>query len=570
MDEDDCMPFELDFFDESENFRTQFRRIFERIQNVGRLTTDYWRRCLIEDETFNAKVDAAEEQGVAMEETPYSFVATGRVQARLTELFEAWQLTLIGNMESMREIRHYSLKVAHFGEDEHGHPKKLKNTLGMHVFFEMTRIFGLINRPRLLEELDTIATTPLDALDKENYDMFLSLSQTKHPIWISIFGTFDISAMYKEKEAKDDDVEAVLLKIKGMWSKPIMDYAQSEVRLIIFFLTQQLNDIPTLVPEVMIEFRRVFNVVWLRISNLFQELYFDNILDEEDMRVLHDQELGVYSINRQFTAFCTFYMSELLRRFFYYDKLINNVMLDDEKPDPSAISALSNSTFQWLTRVVETFADEAFDDLYTNNSAEGYQFVGDDAWFKFAWPARIHSRGACINELRPHLSKRFYSDGQVNKRIVLTIARSSHVARIFIFKAVDEYIKMKVPNTHWINGVVVSNNGIEMSAHALQSDRAPLLLQVFSTYWVYDNGRVHVCDDVYEAVGMWFWLLHTRHGDVLYDCNLSEFSKAILEPIGLYTETREQREGPRNQQQREKQGRRLLDLEHVQVARFEL
>ncbi len=227
------MPFELDFFSgETENFRTQFRRIFERIQSLGRLTTDYWRRCMIEDEQFNAKIDRAEEAAVAMDESPVTFVSSSSVQARLNELFQAWQLNLIGNMESMREIRHYSLKVVHFGEDEHGHPKKLKNTLGMHVFFEMTRLFGLMNRPRLLEEMDTIATIPAEHLaPKDNYDMLMSLSDTKHPIWISIFGTYDISALYKEKEAKDDEVEAALVKIKSMWSRPIMEYSQSEVRL---------------------------------------------------------------------------------------------------------------------------------------------------------------------------------------------------------------------------------------------------------------------------------------------------------------------------------------------------
>ncbi len=538
------MPYNLDLFDDSTNFRTKYKHFFEHVQALGTLTTSYLKRCAAEDDDFQKRLDEAEQREEAFTDSAVTFVSAPHEQDRLIEIYDAWREAFIVCMESMREIRHYVLRKDAFDPDENGYARKLKNTLGMHVFFELTRLYGLIHRPSLLEEQDNIACIPLEELSSDDYVMMLSLSKTKHALWISIVNTFDISDLYETKEDPDAEVEAALIKIKGMWVKPIMSFTQSELVIMVFFLTQQLNDVPTTPSSCFIngteckinvveEYRRIFHAVWLRAGMLMQETHGANVLDvvvdapapgevgDPPMR----QEIlpGIFSFHRNFATFCSFYMGEIARRFFYYDLLSKNIMRHN-----APVAELAQSTSAWLTRVVDLFADEAFEDMYTNTNPEGYLFVGDDGWFKYSWPQKIHSRGACITAFRPHLYKRFYSEAQLNKRAVLNGTKTNNVARLFVFRAIDEHVKIQIPHVHWLNAVVVSNACIEMSAFKLEASKAPVIIQVFSSYWTYDKGFVHICDDIFEAVGMWFWLLATRYNSKLHDCDLHEIVKQIV------------------------------------------
>ncbi len=539
------MPYQLDLFDDSSNFRTKYKLFFERVQALGAFTTKYLKRCADEDDAYDAAFDPDEPESSIMT----TFLATDYEQELLKGIFAAWQKAFIIGMESMREIRHQTLKKEEFGVGPDGKQRKIKNTLGMHVFFELTRLYGLIHRSALLDEQNNITTIPLEDLTTDDYVMMLSLSKTRHPLWISCVNTFDISSLYETKEDPDAEVEAFLVKIKGMWTKPIMHFTQSELYLVIFFLTQQLNDIPTMTTmcldpasgqevrvSVLDEYRCIFHAVWLRAGYLMQELHGIEVMDMGDDPIMRQEVLkGQYSFHRNFATFCSFYLGEIMRRFFYLDELANNRLVDRYLRE-ATIKTLGVATFEWVATIVDSFADEAFEDLYHGVNAEGYQFVGDDGWFKFLWPQKIHSRGACITAFRPHLYKRFYSETMLSKRAVLIAARAgNYVAKLFVFKAIDEYVKIRVPNVHWTNAVVIANPGIEMSTYKLTTDLAPMLLQVFSSYWPYDKGRVVVCDDIYEGVGVWFWLLMTRYKCTLFDRDLKEIVKQVV-PKSLFVE----------------------------------
>lgn len=534
------MPYTLNLFDDTSNFRTKFKEFFEHVQALGALTTDYLKRCAEEDAVFQEAASVSDARDAARrDEHPRTFVSSNYERTRLRRIFQSWQESFVMCIESMREIRHHTLSKNVFGTDADGKQRKLKATFGMHVFSELTRLNVLLNRPAIMDEQNNVDTIPLHELTTDDYMLMLSLKRTQHPLWISVINTYDISALYETKEDPDGEVEALLIKMKAMWPKPIMQYTQTEICQIVFFLTQQLNEIPTMPNadgvSLMDEYRSIFNAVWLRAGHIMQELQPIDVMDDPVMR---QQVLdGYFSFNRNFATFCSFYMGEIMRRFFYYDAIAQNKLalglgLGDIGKQ------LGKAAADWVVKIVDGvngvggFADEAFEDLYHGVNSDGYKFVGDDGWFKFMWPQKIHSRGACITAFRPHLYKRFYSEAQLNKRAVLNNAKTSHVARLFVFKAIDEYIKIKVPNVHWVNAVVIANSGIELSAYMLESETslAPVLLQVFSGYWAYDKGRVWICDDVYESIGVWFWLLMTRYKCVLFERDLTEIVREVIPP----------------------------------------
>lgn len=512
MDGDEgLLPYEIDYFDESTNWRTAFRILFERITRVGQFTTEYIQRCVDEDDE-HARLVAQDDY--FMQKSRQTFMAERAHHERVERIYKAWLEYFCMHMESMREVREYIING-----------RKIRDTLGVHVFTELTRLNYLLQRPRLM----------VDMFEEEMF----SLEHTRHPSWLSIVNTFDISAQYEEKEDKDQEVESRLVMLKSLWKRPVLFYTQAQAQMVVLFLTQQLNEVRF---DSLVEYRQVFDWLWIRLAQLQMEAHNETVLDEPDMRLClqtntPDQSV-IYAANRDFGVFVTYYMGEVARRFFYYELLSKRLILFQ----PSILGADRVQSFDlkkqtarckaWVAHIIEYFADEAFTDLYTETCNESYGFVGDDAWFKYRFPLKVHTRAACLEEMRPHLYRRFFSEARASKASVLASVETSHIARFFVLKAISQYmqIKMAGTNMNWYRGVVIHSNDIYMSTYNLQAGMAPLLLQVFSIHWAYWGGRVWKSDNLYESIACWFFLLRKHYRCRLFDeYDLTSF---VLDAIG--------------------------------------
>jgi len=525
----------LDLLHSSTNFRTQFKTIFRDIQALGALTTQYLDRCEQEDAEYNES---------SMESDPHTFLEAPLEMEKVKRTFETWRLIFVTNTETMRELRHYKLKDG----------RTIKDVLAMHVFVELTRLYQLVYRPVLLREMNNLATTAEEDLNTDDYVHFVSLVRsTKHTMWLSIVNSFDpeveaaataaAAALEPKKKSKpgekkeepppvDEDVVAAALLIKGIWSKNVMEYRQSEVRLMIMFLTQQVNELPTEDNGVVREYRLIFNTLWIRLGQLISNMHPETVLDLPDMRSNQNLNAGVplpncFTVNREFCTFCSLYMGELVRRFMHYDSIIGNRLNVESR----VRLHIAVSAREWVTKAVMGFATSAFETMYRSVIEDGYNYPGDDAWFKFKWDKKVHSRAACITEFRPHLHGRFFSEAQLNRQTILNAAAGSSnlVARLFVLKAIDEIIKQTCPSIPaWQAAFVVFSNGIELATYKLISEKVPLIVQFLSSFWVYEKGRVHVCDNIFEAFGVWAWIIHTRYGDKVYESRVAELMREIF------------------------------------------
>lgn len=490
------MPYEIDFFDDNVNFRTHFRIFYERINALGKYTTQKIARCVEEDES-------------SPEDSLNTYLSDPREQREIRHLFETWRNHYIVYLEDMQEIRHVTTAEL---DPETLKRRKLKDSHGLHVFMEITRLFALLNYPRILLGLE-------DEVALENME---------HPLWVSIASSFDISAQYEAKEERDEEVEERYARLRVMWSKPILSYTLVETIHLILFLTQQLNDINL---TSLAEFTHVFEVVWIRAAHLAQEYHPADVLDDPEMckLIMPDEVPPLYVCNRDFHMFCSFYLGEVMRRLFYTEMLSKRAMALPELV-PAKRQLYAETTKKWAATIIEGFADEAFSDLYGETCNDAYSFVGDDRWFKYKWANRVHSRGACLLEMRPHLYRRFHSEGYASKRSIIESINTSHVSRLFFLKAVSTYIQIKSGNSNikWFSGVVVASDGIKMSAYNLSSNMSPQLLQVLSTFYAYDQTQVYITDNIYESIAIWFYLLTTRYKNQLYGHSLLQFSKAVL------------------------------------------
>lgn len=505
-------PESIDLFaDDGINVRTKFKEIYKRIDAVGKLTTDYIRRSIAED----AHVAAA---ALAGADTPTLFMSNARDQDLVQSLYNVWEEHYVSDAENMREIR---LHATDNGK------KTVKNTLGMHVFFELTRLYALMRRVDLVTERDNLRRYSSASLSTSTYATLYTLKErTQSDMWLGIVNSYEPDLIIADKDPKEKDKNIAPLalrdKLRTIWAKPILSLTQSETRLLIFFLTQQLEEVPTRDPKVVEEYRCVFQLVWLRVAHLTQETHPADVLDEENMRTAYPGKPGAFCFNRSYIAFCSIYLGEILQRFFFYDLIRPNATLNVPRSD-----LLLSSARAWVTRIVTDLAEEAYEDLFARTaSEEGYNFVGDDIWFKYCYPNLTPGRGACIATFRPHLYKRFFSDAHVSKPQALV--SNSVASRMFVINAVEEYIKMNAGHVHWKEAAVVANTDVADRSKLLRAAMCPFMVQVFSTYWVYDKGEVHVCDSIFEAIGVWFWLLHTRYDATLFGSDIGNFVREVL------------------------------------------
>jgi hypothetical protein len=507
MDEG-LLPFSIDHFDDTLNFRTAYKNLFASITRLGQYTTELLQQCLEEDERHFIE---SEREDNYLRTT---FVSEKEVKERTLKLFNAWLEYFVVHTELMHEIQMFVIEG-----------KKVRITLGVHIFTELTRLNYLLERPRLM----------VDMYEEE----MQSLENTHHHSWIEIVNSFDISKQYEEKEDKDAEVESRLVALKTLWKRPVMYYTQTQVQMVILFLTQQLNEVKS---DSMVEFKRVFEWLWLRIAEIQKEIHTQDVLDDESMRVVVDTKESLYCANKDFGIFVSLYMGEMLRRFFYYEMLSKKKIEIEGLESRIHLKSQIDKCRLWVESVVNFFAEEAFVDLYVESCAESYAFVGDDKWFKYIWPQKVHSRAACLAELRPHLYRRFFSESRASRASILSSINTSHVSRCFVFKAISQYIQIKLGGASavkWYEGVVIHSHEIYMSSYNLRANLAPFLLQVFSTYWAYDQGCVWKSDDFYESLAVWFHLLRTRYQSTLFGHDLTRFVDAAIGPPSPTGEERE-------------------------------
>lgn len=519
----ECLP--PDFDDEQQqqqqdlkNPYNKNKRIMETIKSLALLTTRYCAEALKEEAVC---LDLLQ-KGV-LDEFPVSFMeSNARAKQCVQTLLSQWTQFYVQNMELMREIQ--TLKL------EEGRPPYV-TTLGGHAFYEISRLHWLRDRPRATLEWENTQLIDEADLVPRNYDVLFGLTHTESDAWIAVMNSL------QEEQAKPTDeaehaVAARELKERtlNMWRKPISRYTMSETRILAMFLTQYLNDVRD-----MTEFGRVFRILWLRCTDLSVSEYPKEqwlaTLDEDEFRAVNSQGRGV--ANRRYAVFCSFYLGEVMRRFFHHEELSPNRFSANELPAPELLGRMRTRMFNWIHYIVKSFAEEAFEEMYMSivtSDEGGYAYPGDSGWFRYAYPQRMPSRGAMVTTLRPHMYRRFFSEIQVERRLVVNASEHSHLARLFVLRAVDEHIKITHPRVDWLTGVVIDNDGIEKSAYLLKGELSPLLVQVFSNYWLYHNGQVYPCDDLFTTLALWWWFLREHHESRLYDADLSAFMGETLEP----------------------------------------
>lgn len=518
-------PPEFNFFDEVKHHTTLYAEMYAAIDSLGTYTTKHIEQCF-QDEEEHKMLQEANEEYFASHECH----VRGPLMREMQRIYDQWlQNGMVRLMEPLKEVR----------TDQVTEERRTRNVLGANIFWELGRLHWLMSRTeRVRQEEEEDATK----IDWERNFASRSFKTAKHPMWLEAINTFDVEDVLDEEDKKqgpDDEIEMGLSHVRAIWDKCFLDYTQHDVYLAVLLLTQLLNDVPT-VPKLshdgediingIDEFKDVFYTIWLRAMDFgvqlwqgTEELNMDNMRKKEDT--------NLYQPNRDWYAFMFFFMGDILKRIFWYEKTIKW-----QFPLPEGVNA--DRTRSWVTEMLKTVAEEAFVDLYLKHVDEGYKFVGDDMWFKYLWPKKSHSRAACLGALRPHLHKRYFTEDRLTLETILVGRSKRHITRYFILNMVSDYLKMKTGHPddafNWFDAAVIPAEAVELASDLIVEELCPLVIQVFSSYWVFCKKRMYACDDVFVAIALWFKLLREEYGGVFHgrDWNAMLDKYEPMEQIG--------------------------------------
>ena len=319
-----AMPTEFDFFSDNVNYRSVYKNLFSRIDNTGVLTTEKLDRLLAEEED-----ELGEE---------YSYLCDEHERQGLVSLYNEWLDTFVTEWENVHEIKSYTLPKEVFGTNSKGLAFKLRNTIGLHIFYELSRLKCLISYKELMREkrlILGIGGRSLRMDERKRYKTVFSLAVTQHPMWGEITqfienviqnlieeqkrrqdkvsGYIDpyLIALRKRKKVRSEEqredaeeieeMQNLLQQMQSLFEKPVFQYKQTEIIMALKFLTYYVNEIPTedtividyevdadvetsVSVSAIEETRMFFEALFMRNSLFFCEVMTDQELDNEDMR----------------------------------------------------------------------------------------------------------------------------------------------------------------------------------------------------------------------------------------------------------------------------------------------
>lgn len=466
--------------------------------------------------------------------------------AQVTTLYRAWLKTMIEDAPTLNEVKRYEFNV----DEETELLESIRLNINASIFAELSRMHFILHHDTLVSEHAALLNyVELPTRDEQKRLLTMwSLNLTESQLWTDI--------------PLPDEID---------WDVPVLKYTQKEVIAAVMLLCEIVNDLGSISkPSVCCpyeegtrEFMEYFRALFTRNAVFMCQASCEaSILNVPDMRVPIDRSLipkvddeekddedddenrmpkygdddYIDPLNStepcrpsyDYFVWCSYYFGAIMRRIYYWESLKDNVITPTIVLKDGELDRCINT----LSHMVKTMGDDAFDDCYTGTCDEAYAIPGDSEWFAYKYPTKQPAMGNILYQLRPELNKRYWKEGNVALDTVLSASRQPrpsyfmHTNQLFIINALDGYFRAS--GVMWRNAAVVSQEGIELSAWKLSRPTCPVLLQVFSRWWVYNDLFYQPCDDIYEAIAVWFRILRQHYDDTLFSISLADVANKIL------------------------------------------
>ncbi len=394
----------------------------------------------------------------------------------------------------------------------------------LQIYVELSRAFFAMRFTRIMDEKAALVSAPRPSDEVARGTLMLwSLS------------------MYPGKQAS-----FATPGLDAAWSKPLLQFTQREVIDAVYWISGELS-VMSNDAHAMAEYKHIVELLHTRIGTFNACYHTADVLNGVSMAV--EVPGSGWVCSRDFHVFCSIYMNTLLRRVEYRERYLlgGDNLLGVDMYD---VEATTENMRAWMEEgdglaFLGGEGSDAYRDVFDATLQMSYEWSYDDAWFRHLQPNNkitTRTRGSVVDVVRPCLSKRFHSDGAIGVDVLLPSVHlctfTGRLARNFVMQTFNFHMRTMC-DFDWLRVCCVRNDQIEQQSVKMRKRQwGPLLVQVVGRYWVYNRGRVHMTDDIYETIAVWCEIAYNDYDGHVFDTDL----RVMLRPLVRHAQHRQRQQ----------------------------
>jgi hypothetical protein len=322
---------------------------------------------------------------------------------------------------------------------------------------------------------------------------------------------------------------------------PVLMMRQSQVQVLLQFLTARMKIIPY-----SDDIRHLFSVLELKTAMFFCLSMSGSQLDDKNMRAdlakevevaeearrkdfhrkVRDeyaeaarqaaleqpdlepvQEGGRYIINMDFWVFCSSYWYQI-KRAIYLLEMMPRMDLEHANPEAYLPEGAVARMEAWARRSAKNQGDN-FQDRLHEAADDALRHPGDEDWMRYKYPDESSNVEVILRKLRGvAYADDFNTQMEMSVDAVMNQVNSNWLSTTFVLLLFDRYMNT-YKGVNWRNGYVIENAFLdEEDTHAKWTTTSePLLVNVFSHYWLLLGGKVLPMNNIYTSLCIWMLML---------------------------------------------------------------
>lgn len=310
---------------------------------------------------------------------------------------------------------------------------------------------------------------------------------------------------------------------------PVMYFKQSEIRAFVQYLTGRFEGMPYHK-----DIRLLVDIMEVKNAMFYCQTMPGVVMDDEKFRLkdvdfkpdwqremedaaalqgmdLEDDDVVIdrFTINRDYWVYTTSYFYDLVRRIYFVDQFPRmqvNRLRDPESYLPDgAVQRLKD----WIEAMSRAQGDR-FPERLEDAARESFRHPGDLAWLRYRYPDSSTATAASVRKTRGEEEYRnYHSTTELSREMVLARVNQNWTSTVYVVNIFDRYMDT-YKGVKWRRSYVIRNADIDEAETVRKwtTTREPLLVEVFTGFWLMMDQKVWPIDDIYVAICMWLRAIH--------------------------------------------------------------
>jgi len=348
---------------------------------------------------------------------------------------------------------------------------------------------------------------------------------------------------YREQCIKYNDALAAFNSRARISETPVLRMRQSQARTLLQFLTERMKIIPY-----HDDIRHLFSVLELKMAMFYCQTMPGRQLDEPAFRadlskerdkaeearraemegysvreeyaeavrqaaaaqpsIAPVPEKGRYTVNRDFWFLSASYWMPIQRSLYLLDRFHKMQLQRGDHPESYLKPGTVDRMKAWCLRMALQQKDN-FQDRLEDTANEALRHEGDGEWFDYRYPEEANNVDVILRKVRgePYYDD-YHTQLNLSPETLLSQANRNWLANCYIVRLFDRYMDTH-KQTKWRNGYVIENAFIDDddTFQKWTSTKEPMLVNLFSNYWLLLDCKVLPINDIYTALCIWMLML---------------------------------------------------------------